>query len=112
MAEKAEHLVNARHGIPRDCYTAKEAAAELGFSYRHVMKLCQQQRLGHLRRHTRPGIRWKTQLFIPRRALIAYMHDYHRFELVPALPPDQTNARMPPLRAKKSRDVAPVSSRP
>ena len=105
MAENAERLVDAHHGIPRDCYTAKEAAAELGCSYRHVMRLCEQRRLGHIRRHMRPGIRWRLQVFIPRQALIAYMHSYQRFEHIPALPPDQTNARIPPRSHMRKQDA-------
>jgi hypothetical protein len=88
-----------------DCYTAKEAAAELGCSYRHVMRLCEQRRLGHIRRHMRPGIRWRLQVFIPRQALIAYMHSYQRFEHIPALPPDQTNARIPPRSHMRKQDA-------
>jgi hypothetical protein len=50
MAENTERPGNAHHGIPHDCYTAAEAAAVLGCSYRNVMKLCETRRLGHIHR--------------------------------------------------------------
>jgi hypothetical protein len=54
-----------------------------------------------------PGIRWKVNIFIPRKALLAYMNVYKRFEYVPALPPEQTKAKLPP-KSHMSKHGRPI----
>ena len=60
-----------------------------------------------VRRHLHPGIRWKVNIFIPRKALLAYMNVYKRFEYVPALPPEQTKAKLPP-KSHMSKHGRPI----
>ena len=92
---------------PADCYAVAEAAKVTGFSDRQIRRLCAQRRLGHVRRHLHPGIRWKVNIFIPRKALLAYMNVYKRFEYVPALPPEQTKAKLPP-KSHMSKHGRPI----